>query len=39
MLLVKFRIQTVYTNDEWEVKSGEESRADVEFFCRVLLSC
>ena len=32
MLLVKFRIQTVYTNDEWEDESGEESRADGNYY-------
>ena len=32
MLLVKFNIRTVCTNDEWEDESGEESRADGNFF-------
>ena len=32
MLLVTFNIRTVCTNDEWEEESGEESRADGNFF-------
>jgi|14BtaG_2_1085337.scaffolds.fasta_scaffold18696_4 hypothetical protein len=32
MLLVTFDIRTVCTNDEWEDESGEESRADGNFF-------
>ena len=32
MLLVKFMLRTVCTNDEWEDESGEESRADGNFF-------
>jgi len=32
MLLVKFRIRTVYNNDEWEDDSGEESNSDGDFY-------
>ena len=34
MLLVNFRIRTVYNNDEWaeDIESGEESVSDGDFF-------